>query len=129
MSVHSNLMPRVARGRRGSRAWRAARRRHDRPRLAQHADDQVAQAGRDAGAGTGAKLGGVLGEGDVAEVMQCLDGPVPAEQVSEVGLACSNNDAVNVLPCATCAYLDTRFSELRCPYQDDAGESYDLNHE
>jgi hypothetical protein len=31
----------------------------------------------------GADLGGVLGEGDVAEVVQRLDAPVPPDEVSE----------------------------------------------
>ena len=35
----------------------------DRPGAAEHADDGVAQAGHDVGAGAGANLGGVLGEG------------------------------------------------------------------
>jgi hypothetical protein len=29
-------------------------------------------------------------------------------------LACSVNDAVNVLPCATCAYLTAGFPDLCC---------------
>jgi hypothetical protein len=33
----------------------------------------------------GAQLGGVLTEGDIAEVMQRLDRPVPAQQVGEAG--------------------------------------------
>jgi hypothetical protein len=57
----------------------------DRPRPAQHPDDQVAQGRHDVGTGAGAELGGVLGEGSVADVVQRLDGPVPAEQVSQPG--------------------------------------------
>jgi hypothetical protein len=57
----------------------------DRPGPAEHADDQVAQAGHDLGAGAGGDLGAVLGEGGVAEVVQRLDGPVPTQQVGEAG--------------------------------------------
>jgi hypothetical protein len=35
------------------------------------------------GAVVGADLRGVLGEGDIAEVVQCFDGPVPAQQVGQ----------------------------------------------
>ena len=59
----------------------------DRPGPAEHADDQVAQAGHDLGPPSGADLGGVLGEGDIAEVVQRLDGPVPAQQVGQPGRA------------------------------------------
>jgi hypothetical protein len=46
-------------------------------------------------AAVGADLGGVLGEGDVTEVVQRLDGPVPTEEVGEAaGLACSNGRLV-----------------------------------
>jgi hypothetical protein len=38
----------------------------DRPRPAQHPDDQVAQGRLDVRAGAGADLAGVLGEGDIA---------------------------------------------------------------
>ena len=55
----------------------------DQTRPAQHADDQVAQG--DIGSGAGAKLGGVLGERGVAEVVQRLDRPVPAQRVGEPG--------------------------------------------
>jgi hypothetical protein len=41
----------------------------DRPGAAEHADGEVAQAGHDVGAGAGAALGGVLGEGGVADVV------------------------------------------------------------
>jgi hypothetical protein len=55
---------------------------------AQRADDQVAKARHDLRAGPGAQLGGVLGEGGVAEVVQAvLDRPVPAEVVGEPGRA------------------------------------------
>jgi hypothetical protein len=37
------------------------------------------------GGGAGADLGGVLGEGDIAYVVQRLDGPVPAQQVGQAG--------------------------------------------
>jgi hypothetical protein len=58
------------------------------PRPAQRPDGEVAQARHDVGAGTGADLGGILGEGRVADVVQRLDGPVPAQQVGEqAGLA------------------------------------------
>jgi hypothetical protein len=46
----------------------------------QDADGQIAQAGHGPGGGTGADLAGVLGEGDIAEVVQCLDAPVPRIQ-------------------------------------------------
>ena len=46
---------------------------------------QVAQAGHDVGSGAGSGLGAVLTEGDVAEVVQRLDGPVPAQQVGAAG--------------------------------------------
>ena len=38
-------------------------------------------------AGAGADLGGVLGEGDIAEVVQRLDRPVAAERVGQRGRA------------------------------------------
>jgi hypothetical protein len=40
---------------------------------------------RDIGSGAGAELGGVLGEGGVAEVVQRLDCPVPTQWVGEPG--------------------------------------------
>src|SRR5262245_25649154 len=46
----------------------------------QDADGEVAQAGHGARGGAGADLGGVFGEGDVAEVVQRLDGPVAVTQ-------------------------------------------------
>src|SRR4029450_13702523 len=52
----------------------------DRPRVAEHADGEVAQAGHDAGAGASAKLGGGLGEGggafDRPRVAEHADGEV-----------------------------------------------------
>ena len=59
----------------------------DRPRLVQHPDDQVAQRRHDVRAAAAADLGGVLGEGYVAEVVQRLDGPVPAQQGGQPGRA------------------------------------------
>jgi hypothetical protein len=41
----------------------------DLPGLAEHPDHRVAQAGHDVRADAAADLGGVLGEGDVAEVV------------------------------------------------------------
>jgi hypothetical protein len=38
-------------------------------------------------AAAGADLGGILGEGDVADVVQGLDGPVPPDEVGEAGRA------------------------------------------
>jgi hypothetical protein len=38
--------------------------------------------------GSGADLAGVLGEGDIAEVVQRLDAPVPPDPVGEAGGAC-----------------------------------------
>jgi hypothetical protein len=67
----------------------------DRPRPAQHPDDQVAQRRHHARARAGAGLGGVLGEGDVADVVQRLDGPVPrSRSARQAGLACSNGRLV-----------------------------------
>jgi hypothetical protein len=78
-------MPRVARGRRGSPAWRRSAAatltgpaRHSTP------DDQVAHRCHSVRAAAAVDLAGVLGEGDVAKV-QRLDGPVPAQQVGEAG--------------------------------------------
>jgi hypothetical protein len=45
----------------------------DRPRPTEHPDDQVAQGRHDVGTGAGAELGGVLGEGSVADVVQRLE--------------------------------------------------------
>jgi hypothetical protein len=60
----------------------------DRPGGAQHPDDQVAQGRHDAGAGAGVDLAGVLGEGDIAEVVQRLDAPVPrSRSARRAGLA------------------------------------------
>jgi hypothetical protein len=58
----------------------------DRPGAAERADGKVAQAGHDVGARAGANLGGALGQGGVAEVVQAvLDRPVPAEGVGGPG--------------------------------------------
>jgi hypothetical protein len=51
----------------------------DPPGPAQHPDGEVTQADHRTGAGAGPDLGAVLGEGDVAEVMQRLDCPVPTD--------------------------------------------------
>ena len=52
---------------------------------AQDGDGKVAQAGHGAGGGAGAELGGVLGVGGVADVVQRLDAPVPADPVGQAG--------------------------------------------
>jgi hypothetical protein len=44
----------------------------DRSCAAEQADDEVAQAGHDLRPGAGTQLGGVLGEGDVADVVQAV---------------------------------------------------------
>src|SRR4029450_6973986 len=44
----------------------------DRPCPAQHPDDQVAQRRHDVRAAAGADLGGILGEGGVAQVVQAV---------------------------------------------------------
>ncbi len=49
------------------------------------ADGEVAQAGHGSGGGAGADLGGVLGEGGVADVVQRLDAPVAPDPVSQAG--------------------------------------------
>jgi hypothetical protein len=87
MSVHASVIPRVARGRVGSRAWWAQGGGEvDRPRSAEHPDREVAQGRHDLRGGAGAELAGILGEGDVADVVQAvLDRPVPAEEVGEAG--------------------------------------------
>jgi hypothetical protein len=54
----------------------------------QDADGEVAQAGHGVGRGAGAELVGVLGEGDVADVVQRLDAPVAAHVVGQAGGAC-----------------------------------------
>ena len=52
------------------------------------ADDEVAQGGHDRGAVAGADLGEVLGEGDVADLVQpVLDAPVRADGVGELARA------------------------------------------
>ena len=44
----------------------------DRPRAAEHADDQVAQACHDLGGGADPDPGGVLGEGHIPHVVQAV---------------------------------------------------------
>jgi len=51
----------------------------------QDADGEVAQAGHDSWGGAGAGLGGVLGEGGVADVVQRLDAPVALDSVGQAG--------------------------------------------
>ncbi len=53
----------------------------------QDANGEVAQAGHGSWGGASAGLGGVLGEGGVADVVQCLDAP-PAQLVGKAGGAC-----------------------------------------
>ena len=53
----------------------------------QDADGEIAQAGHGAGGGAGPDLGGVLGEGGVAEVVQRLDAPVAPDPVGQAGRA------------------------------------------
>ena len=57
----------------------------DRPGPAEHPDDQVAQYRHNVWHGAGADLEGVLAQGDVADVVQRLDRPVPAQQVGQAG--------------------------------------------
>jgi hypothetical protein len=60
----------------------------DWPALLSSPDGEVAQAGHDTRARAGPDLGAVLGEGDIADVVQAaLDRPVPSEVVSEPGRA------------------------------------------
>ena len=51
----------------------------------EQADDEVSEDGHDAGGGAGADAGGVLVEGDVADVVERLDVPVAADDVGEFG--------------------------------------------
>jgi hypothetical protein len=58
----------------------------DRPGAAERANDQVAQAGHDLRAISGAQTGGVLGEGQIPDVVQAiLDRPVPPDELGEPG--------------------------------------------
>ena len=57
----------------------------DRPRPAQHPDGQVAQRRHDVRSAAAADLGGVLSQGDIAEVVQGLDAPVPPDEVGQAG--------------------------------------------
>ena len=57
----------------------------DRPGAAEHTNDEVAQGRHDMRAAAAADLGGVLGIGDIADVVQRLDGPVAAQQIGEAG--------------------------------------------
>jgi hypothetical protein len=52
---------------------------------AQDADGEATQAGHGPWGGAGADLAGVLGEGDIAEVVQRLDAPVAAHVVGQTG--------------------------------------------
>src|SRR4029453_17104405 len=69
----------------------------------QDADGQVAQAGHGPGGGAGADLGGVLGKGGIAEVVQRLDAPVTSDPICEAGGAGLGGGGagcpVNVLRC------------------------------
>jgi hypothetical protein len=80
-------MPRVARGRVGSRAWwRSAAARLTGPARLSTPITRLPRAGHDLRAGPGPDLGGVLGEGHVADVVQAvLDRPMPTQQVGEPG--------------------------------------------
>ena len=51
----------------------------------QDGDGEVAQAGHGSWAVAGAGLGGVLGEGDIADVVQRLDAPVAPDPVGQAG--------------------------------------------
>jgi hypothetical protein len=58
----------------------------DRPGAAERANDQVAQAGHDLRAISGAQTGGVLGEGHIPDVVQAiLERPVPPDELGEPG--------------------------------------------
>jgi hypothetical protein len=107
MSVSSESDPEGGQGSAGVTGVAAERGGEvDRPRLAEHADDQVAQAGHDVGACAGADLGGVLTEGDVAKAVQRLDRPVPAQQVgvgqARAGLANWNGRLVMAYTVTVC---------------------------
>src|SRR2546430_121259 len=53
--------------------------------MTEDADREVAQAGHGSGRVAGADLGGVLGVGDVADVVQRLDRPVAADVAGYLG--------------------------------------------
>jgi SEC-C motif len=60
----------------------------DRPGPAEHADDQVAQAGHDLRGSPGADLGAILGEGHIPDPVQAvLDRPVAPPEVGKPGRA------------------------------------------
>jgi hypothetical protein len=54
---------------------------------AQDADGEVAEAGHGPGGVAGADLGGILGEGGVADVGQRLNAPMPSDPVGQAGVA------------------------------------------
>jgi hypothetical protein len=51
----------------------------------EQADDEVSDDCYDSGGGAGADCGGVFCGGDVADVVECLDVPVVADGLGEVG--------------------------------------------
>ena len=55
------------------------------PGQAMQGDGEVPEGGHDSGAVAGADLGCVLGVGDVADVVQGLDLPVPADPARQLG--------------------------------------------
>lgn len=58
---------------------------------AEISDREVSEGGHRSGGVSGPQLGGVLGEGDVPDVVQGLDSPVPSDQSGELspaGLLC-----------------------------------------
>jgi hypothetical protein len=87
--VHGLVMPSRGRTRVASQALRrSAAAMLWGPWGMQDGDDQVAQAWYGPVGGAGADLGGVLGiipEGDIADLVQRLDGPVAADPVGQAG--------------------------------------------